>query len=314
MPTALVTGGAGFLGSHLCERLVREGWSVVCVDSLLTGDGANVSSLKDEARFRFEQRDITKALDVGGDVDWILHFASPASPRDYLDLPIETLEVGSLGTLNALRLARDKGAGFMVASTSEVYGDPKEHPQKETYWGNVNPIGPRSVYDEAKRFTEAATMAFHRTHGVPVKIIRIFNTYGPRMRRNDGRAVPNFVDQALRGRPITIHGDGSQTRSLCYVDDLVEGIYRFLQSDERGPMNLGNPHEVSILELARIVNDVAGGKSELVFEERPVDDPEMRRPDISYARSALGWEPAVSLGDGLARTIEWAAGTWGGRP
>ncbi|HEX2057796.1 MAG TPA: UDP-glucuronic acid decarboxylase family protein [Actinomycetota bacterium] len=310
MATAVVTGGAGFLGSHLCERLVGEGWRVVCLDSLLTGDAGNVASLRGEDRFRFEERDVTHALDVDGDVDWVLHFASPASPRDYLDLPIETLEVGSLGTLNALRLAHAKGAGFMVASTSEVYGDPKEHPQKEAYWGNVNPIGPRSVYDEAKRFTEAVTMAFHRTHGIPVKIIRIFNTYGPRMRRNDGRAVPNFVDQALRGRPLTIHGDGTQTRSLCYVDDLIEGIYRFLRSDERGPMNIGNPHEVTILELARVVNETAGAKSEVVFEDRPVDDPEMRCPDISYARSALGWEPVVPLEEGLARTVEWAAEVW----
>ncbi|MDQ3952040.1 MAG: SDR family oxidoreductase [Actinomycetota bacterium] len=310
MPTAVVTGGAGFLGSHLCERLVREGWDVVCFDSLLTGESGNVASLLAGERFRFEERDVTKPFDVGGDVDWVLHFASPASPRDYLDLPIETLEAGSLGTLNALRLARAKGAGFMVASTSEVYGDPREHPQKEAYWGNVNPIGPRSVYDEAKRFTEAATMAFHRTHGVAVKIVRIFNTYGPRMRRNDGRAVPNFVDQALKGKPLTIYGDGAQTRSLCYVDDLVEGIYRFLRSDERGPMNLGNEREVTILELARIVNEAAGGKSELVFEQRPVDDPEMRRPDITYARAALGWEPVVPLEEGLARTIEWAAEAW----
>lgn len=310
MPTAVVTGGAGFLGSHLCERLLGEGWDVACVDSLLTGDETNVAHLRQEGRFRFEQRDVTGSLDVEGPVDWVLHFASPASPRDYLELPIETLKVGSLGTLNALELARAKGAGFMVASTSEVYGDPKEHPQNESYWGHVNPIGPRSVYDEAKRFTEAMTMAFHRTHGVPVKIIRIFNTYGPRMRRNDGRAVPNFVDQALKGNPITIHGDGSQTRSLCYVDDLIEGIYRFLRSDEPGPMNIGNPHEVTILELAKIVNDTAGGKSDLVFEQRPVDDPEMRCPDIAYARSALGWEPSVPLEEGLARTIEWAAEVW----
>ena len=310
MPTALVTGGAGFLGSHLCERLLREGWDVVCYDSLLTGDAGNVAHLAPEARFRFEERDVTVSCDVEGPIDWVLHFASPASPRDYLELPIETLQVGSRGTFNALELARAKGAGFIVASTSEVYGDPQEHPQKESYWGHVNPIGPRSVYDEAKRFTEAMTMAFHRTHGVPVKIIRIFNTYGPRMRRNDGRAVPNFVEQALHGKPMTIYGDGAQTRSLCYVDDLVEGIYRFLGSEERGPMNIGNPHEVSILELARIVNDAAGGRSELVFEDRPVDDPEMRRPDIGYARGALGWEPVVPLEEGLARTIEWAREVW----
>jgi dTDP-glucose 4,6-dehydratase len=310
MPTAVVTGGAGFLGSHLCERLLAEGWDVACHDSLLTGDAVNVAHLEANAAFRFDRHDVTVSLEVEGRVDWVLHFASPASPRDYLELPIETLRVGSLGTLNALELARSKGAGFMVASTSEVYGDPKEHPQNESYWGHVNPIGPRSVYDEAKRFTEAATMAYARTHGVPVKIIRIFNTYGPRMRRNDGRAVPNFIDQALKGRPITIHGDGRQTRSLCYVDDLIEGIYRFLSSDEPGPMNIGNPREVTILELARIVNEVAGGRSELVFEPRPVDDPEMRRPDIGYASRTLGWEPGVALEDGLARTIEWAAGAW----
>ena len=306
----VVTGGAGFLGSHLCERLVREGWDVTCFDSLLTGSSSNLDELLRGPRFRFVERDVTKSLDVDGAVDWVLHFASPASPVDYLEHPIATLEVGSLGTLNALRLARAKDAGFMVASTSEVYGDPLEHPQTESYWGNVNPIGPRSVYDEAKRFSEAATMAFHRELGVPVKIIRIFNTYGPRMRRNDGRAVPNFVDQALKGQPITIHGDGKQTRSLCYVDDLIEGIYRLLESDERGPVNLGNPHEVTILELATLINEAAGGKSELVFHERPVDDPEMRRPDIALARERLGWEPAVPLEAGLARTIEWARGAW----
>ncbi|MDQ4024573.1 MAG: SDR family oxidoreductase [Actinomycetota bacterium] len=307
---AVVTGGAGFLGSHLCERLVREGWDVTCFDSLLTGNPANIDELRRGPRFRFVESDVTKSLDVDGPVDWVLHFASPASPVDYLEHPIETLEVGSVGTLNALYLACAKGAGLMVASTSEVYGDPKEHPQKESYWGNVNPIGPRSVYDEAKRFSEAATMAFHRELGVPVKIIRIFNTYGPRMRRKDGRAVPNFVDQALGGRPITIHGDGKQTRSLCYVDDLIEGIYRLLQSDEPGPVNLGSPHEVTILELATLINQAAGGRSELVFEERPVDDPEMRRPDITLARERLGWHPSVSLETGLARTIEWARGVW----
>jgi dTDP-glucose 4,6-dehydratase len=310
MRRVVVTGGAGFLGSHLSERLVREGWDVACYDSLLTGDAGNVEALRSEPRFRFERVDVTKPFDVDGAVDWVLHFASPASPRDYLELPIATLKVGSLGTLNALEIARAKGAGFMVASTSEVYGDPKEHPQTESYWGNVNPIGPRSVYDEAKRFSEAATMAYHRAHDLPVKIVRIFNTYGPRMRRSDGRAVPNFVDQALHGRPITIYGDGEQTRSLCYVDDLIEGIYRVLESDERGPVNLGNPHEVTMLELAGIVNEIAGGKSDLVFEERPVDDPEMRRPDISLARATLGWEPSVSLEDGIARTVEWAGAAW----
>jgi dTDP-glucose 4,6-dehydratase len=307
---AVVTGGAGFLGSHLCERLIGEGWEVVCYDSLITGATVNLDALRDEGRFRFEELDVTTALRVEGPVDWVLHFASPASPRDYLDYPIQTLEVGSLGTLNALALAKEKGAGFMVASTSEVYGDPKEHPQTESYWGHVNPIGPRSVYDEAKRFSEAATMAYRREHGVDTKIIRICNTYGPRMRRTDGRAVPNFIDQALHGRPITIHGDGTQTRSLCYVDDLIEGIYRFLESGAAGPVNLGNPREVTVLELAEIVNAAAGGSSELVFEDRPVDDPEMRRPDITLARRAFGWEPSVTLEDGIARTIAWASAVW----
>ena len=310
MSTVVVTGGAGFLGSHLCERLVGEGWDVICFDSLLTGSADNVAELRRGPRFRFVEQDVSSGMEVDGAVDWVLHFASPASPVDYLEHPIATLEVGSLGTLNALRLAHAKGAGFMVASTSEIYGDPKEHPQKESYWGNVNPIGPRSVYDEAKRFSEAATMAFNREHGVPVKIIRIFNTYGPRMQRKDGRAVPNFVDQALQGRPITIYGDGSQTRSLCYVDDLIEGIHRLLESDEPGPMNLGNPHEVTILELAKLINEAAGARSELVFEERPVDDPEMRRPDITLARSKLGWDPAVPLDEGFARTLAWARAVW----
>jgi nucleoside-diphosphate-sugar epimerase len=312
MPKAVITGGAGFLGSHLCERVVAEGWDVLCYDSLITGDERNLAALRAGDRFRYERADVSEGLAATGEVDWVLHLASPASPRDYLDHPIDTLRAGSLGTLNALVLARDKGARFLLASTSEVYGDPKEHPQSESYWGHVNPIGPRSVYDEAKRFAEAATMAFHREHGVDVRIVRIFNTYGPRMRRADGRAVPNFIDQALQGQPITIHGDGKQTRSLCYVDDLIEGIYRFLGSDDLGPMNIGNPHEVTIVELAEIVNAVAGGSSELVFEARPVDDPEMRCPDITRARTTLGWEPQVSLEDGLARTVEWAASAWRG--
>jgi nucleoside-diphosphate-sugar epimerase len=312
MPKAVITGGAGFLGSHLCERLVAEGWDVLCYDSLITGDERNLAALRAGDRFSYERADVSEGLAATGEVDWVLHLASPASPRDYLDHPIDTLRAGSLGTLNALALARDKGARFLLASTSEVYGDPKEHPQSESYWGHVNPIGPRSVYDEAKRFAEAATMAFHREHGVDVRIVRIFNTYGPRMRRADGRAVPNFIDQALQGKPITIHGDGKQTRSLCYVDDLIEGIYRFLGSDDLGPMNIGNPHEVTIVELAEIVNAVAGGSSELVFEARPVDDPEMRCPDITRARTTLGWEPQVSLEDGLARTVEWAASAWRG--
>ena len=310
MPSVVVTGAAGFLGSHLCERLIREGWTVRGFDSLLTGNPTNLSRILKEPRFRFDHYDVTNYLHVGEAVDWVLHFASPASPRDYLDHPIHTLKVGAIGTMNALGLAKAKGAGFMIASTSEVYGDPKEHPQTEDYWGHVNPVGPRGVYDEAKRYAEAMSMAYHRVHDVPVKIIRIFNTFGPRMRRNDGRAVPNFIDQALRGDPLTIYGDGKQTRSLCYVDDLIEGIHRVLRSEETGPVNLGNPREVTILELASMINRVAGGSSELVFEERPVDDPEVRCPDISLARSRLGWEPQVSLEDGLARTVEWAASAW----
>lgn len=310
MPRAVVTGGAGFVGSHLCERLLTEGFEVVCLDSLITGDVVNIERLFERDGFRFVRYDITQYLHVDGPVDWVLHFASPASPRDYLEHPIHTLKVGALGTLHCLGLAKAKGAGFMLASTSEVYGDPKMHPQTEDYWGNVNPVGPRGVYDEAKRYAEAMTMAYHREHGIPVRIIRIFNTYGPRMRRRDGRAVPNFIDQALRGKPLTIYGDGKQTRSLCYVDDLIEGICRFLLSDQAGPMNLGNPHEVTILDLATLIAELSGGRSEMVFEERPIDDPELRCPDISLARAALGWEPKVALEDGLARTIDWAKTAW----
>jgi len=311
VPRALVTGGAGFLGSHLCERLLAEGWEVLCFDSLLTGSVDNlVGSLSNE-RFRYQRYDVTNYLYVDGPVDWVLHLASPASPSDYLEYPIHTLKVGALGTLHALGLAKSKRAGFMLASTSEVYGDPKVHPQPESYWGNVNPIGPRGVYDEAKRYAEAMAMAYHRTHGISVKIARIFNTYGPRMRRDDGRAVPTFVEQALEGEPITVHGDGSQTRSLCYVDDLVEGIWRLLTSDVVGmPINLGNPEEVKVLDLARTIVLLAGSGSEVVFTERPIDDPEVRCPDISRATSLLGWLPSVPLSDGLARTIEWARGAW----
>ncbi len=300
---AVVTGGAGFVGSHLCERLLAEGWSVVCVDSLMTGSTENLAGAFGDDRFAFQQANVSERIDVDGPVDWVLHFASPASPRDYLDHPIQTLKVGSLGTMNSLGLARAKGAGLLLASTSEVYGDPLVHPQPESYWGNVNPIGPRSVYDEAKRYAEAIATAYHRVHGIPVKIVRIFNTYGPRMRENDGRAVPAFISQALRGEPITVHGTGSQTRSLCYVDDLVEGLWRFLSSEVPGPLNLGNPHEVSVLELAELIRSLTGSASEIVFEERPADDPEVRCPDITKAREELGWEPGVSLEDGLMRTI-----------
>jgi dTDP-glucose 4,6-dehydratase len=300
-----VTGGAGFVGSHLCDRLLEEGWEVVCVDSLLTGRTENLSSALSNDRFSLHEADIARGLDVTGPVDWVFHFASPASPRDYLEHPIETLEVGALGSLECLRLAEGKQAGLFLASTSEVYGDPKVHPQPETYWGNVNPIGPRSVYDEAKRFAEAATMAYHRVHGLPVRIIRIFNTYGPRMRRLDGRAVPTFIDQALRGEPITVHGDGSQTRSLCYVDDLIEGISRVLHTELTGPINLGSTEEVSMAQLAELIRSLAGTGSSVVYTERPVDDPEQRRPDASLARDRLGWEPQVPLRDGLAKTMEW---------
>jgi dTDP-glucose 4,6-dehydratase len=307
----LVTGGAGFLGSHLCDRLLAEGWEVLCFDSLLTGSADNLVDALAADRFRYQAYDVTNYLYVDGPVDWVLHFASPASPTDYLEYPIHTLKVGALGTLHALGLAKAKGAGFMLASTSEVYGDPKVHPQPEGYWGNVNPIGPRGVYDEAKRYAEAMAMAYLRTHDVPVKIARIFNTYGPRLRRGDGRAVPTFIEQALADEPITVHGDGSQTRSLCYVDDLVEGIWRLLISDVVGePVNLGNPEEVKVLDLARTIVVVAGSRSEVVFTDRPIDDPEVRCPDISRAMSLLGWVPSVPLSDGLARTIEWARGAW----
>jgi dTDP-glucose 4,6-dehydratase len=311
MPRAVVTGGAGFVGSHLCERLLREGWDVLSLDSLLTGRIANLDGFESHERFRFESHDVTTSISVEGDVHWVLHFASPASPSDYLSHPIHTLKVGALGTLNALGLAKAKGAGFLLASTSEVYGDPKVHPQPEEYWGNVNPIGPRGVYDEAKRYAEAMAMAYLRVHDVQVKIARIFNTYGPRLRRGDGRAVPTFVEQALGGDPITVHGDGSQTRSLCYIDDLVEGIWRLLTSDVVGmPVNLGNPEEVKVLDLARTIVLLAGSDSEVMFTERPIDDPEVRCPDISRATSLLGWAPRIPLIDGLPRTIEWARKTW----
>jgi dTDP-glucose 4,6-dehydratase len=311
MTRALVTGGAGFVGSRLCRRLVDEGWEVVCFDSLLTGSADNIAVLVGRNGFRFERYDVTHFLAVSGPLDWVLHLASPASPRDYLEHPIHTLKVGSLGTLHALGLARAKGASLFLASTSEVYGDPTVHPQPESYWGNVHTVGPRGVYDEAKRFAEALAMGYHRAHGVGVRIARIFNTYGPGMRKADGRAVPNFVNQALLGEPLTVHGDGSQTRSLCYVDDLVEGIWRLLGSDLVGPVNLGNPEEVSVLELAKAICELTGSASPLAFVPRPVDDPEVRCPDISLARQALGWEPKVRLREGLARTVAWAKEAWG---
>jgi dTDP-glucose 4,6-dehydratase len=302
---AVITGGAGFLGSHLCERALAEGYEVVCVDNLVTGRLENIKHLIPRGDFEYVEHDISKPFTVEGPVDIILHFASPASPIDYLELPIQTLKVGSLGTHNALGLAKAKGARFLLASTSEVYGDPKEHPQKESYWGNVNPVGPRGVYDEAKRFAEAMTMAYHRYHGVDVRIVRIFNTYGPRMRVRDGRVVPAFVQQALTNEPMTVFGEGQQTRSFCYVDDLIEGIWRLLMSDLLEPCNIGNPHEMTILEFAETIKAAVGSSSPIVFKPLPVDDPQTRQPDITRARERLGWEPKVALAEGLESTIAY---------
>ncbi|WP_310962208.1 UDP-glucuronic acid decarboxylase family protein [Nocardioides terrisoli] len=301
----VVTGGAGFLGSHLCTRLVDVGHEVLALDNFLTGVPGNVEHLRGKESFGLLEVDVIDGIDVPGPVDVVLHFASPASPVDYLEHPIETMKVGSLGTLHALDLARDRDARFVVASTSETYGDPQVHPQPESYWGHVNPVGPRSVYDEAKRFGEALTMAYRTTYGANTGIVRIFNTFGPRMRPNDGRAIPNFVRQALAGEPITVAGDGLQTRSICYVDDLVEGIWRFARSDHSGPMNIGNPSEISMLDLAEWIRDLAGSSSQIVFIDRPVDDPGVRRPDIALAGRELGWEPVVPVEQGLLRTIEW---------
>ncbi|HJO26289.1 MAG: NAD-dependent dehydratase [Planctomycetes bacterium] len=299
----LITGGAGFLGSHLCERFLAEGYEVICMDNLITGAVHNIEHLFADPRFHFEHRDVTEYLHVVGELDAILHFASPASPIDYLELPIQTLKVGSLGTHKALGLARAKGARFLLASTSECYGDPLVHPQSEDYWGNVNPVGPRGVYDEAKRFAEAMTMAYHRFHGVETRIVRIFNTYGPRMRLEDGRALPAFMSQALRGEDLTVFGDGSQTRSFCFVDDLVDGIWRLLNSDEVLPTNVGNPTEMTILEFARKVVEITGAGSKITFRDLPEDDPKVRQPDITKAQKTLGWEPRVGLEDGLRRTL-----------
>jgi dTDP-glucose 4,6-dehydratase len=301
----VVTGGAGFLGSHLCERLLAEGHRVVCVDNLVTGRTDNVRHLLGRDDFEFLQHDVSNPFEVEGRVDCVLHFASPASPVDYLELPIQTLKVGSLGTHNTLGLAKAKRARYLLASTSEVYGDPKEHPQTESYWGNVNPVGPRGVYDEAKRFAEAMAMAYHRTHGLEVRIVRIFNTYGPRMRLRDGRVVPAFIQQALTGEPLTVFGEGQQTRSFCYVDDLVEGIWRLLNSDVDTPCNIGNPHEMTILEFAETIREAVGSDSPIVFKPLPVDDPQTRQPDITLARTRLGWEPRVSLAEGLKSTVEY---------
>ena len=302
---ALVTGGAGFLGSHLCERLLQDGLDVVCMDNLLTGDLANIEHLLPDERFTFFHQDVTNYIHVPGRLDYILHFASPASPIDYLELPIQTLKVGSLGTHKALGLAKDKKARFLLASTSEVYGDPQIHPQTEDYWGHVNPVGPRGCYDEAKRFAEAMTMAYHRHHGVETRIVRIFNTYGPRMRLNDGRVLPAFLGQALRGEDLTVFGDGSQTRSFCYVDDLVEGIVRLLRSDESMPVNIGNPAEMTIKQFGEAILRLTGSSSKFTFKPLPQDDPKVRRPDIGRAREILGWEPKVVLDEGLERTIRY---------
>ena len=304
MPRAVITGAAGFIGSHLSEALLDRGWSVVGIDNLLTGSVTNIAHLAGRD-FMFVKHDVTNYIYVDGPVDVVFHWASPASPIDYLELPIPTLKVGALGTHKALGLAKAKNARFVIASTSEVYGDPLEHPQKETYWGNVNPVGPRGVYDEAKRFAEAMTMAYHRYHGVDTKIVRIFNTYGPRMRLNDGRAVPAFMSQALRGEDVTIFGSGTQTRSFCYVSDLVDGIMRLADSKENDPVNIGNPHEMTIAEIATTIIRMTGSKSQLVYRPLPEDDPKQRRPDITRARTLLGWEPKVGLEEGLSKTLAY---------
>ena len=304
-PTSVVTGGAGFLGSHLSDRLLAAGHRVIVLDNLLTGNPANIAHLTGNPDFAFINHNVTTFIDLAGPVDYIFHFASPASPIDYLELPIQTLKVGSLGTLNCLGLAKAKHAKFFLASTSECYGDPLQHPQTEEYWGNVNPIGPRGVYDEAKRFAEAMTMAYHRYHGVDTRIVRIFNTYGPRMRLRDGRVVPAFIGQALKGEPLTVFGAGQQTRSFCYCSDLIEGIYRLSQSDYHEPVNIGNPTEFTILEFGKLVLKQTGSQSQIVYKPLPQDDPKQRRPDITKARKLLSWEPKVSLEVGLAKTIDY---------
>ena len=304
MPRTLITGGAGFLGSHLSEYLLNKGHEVVCMDNLITGSKQNISGIK-SGNFHFVNHNVSEFIDLDGDLDYILHFASPASPIDYLELPIQTLKVGALGTHNALGVAKAKNATFLLASTSEVYGDPLVHPQPEEYWGNVNPIGPRGVYDEAKRFAEAITMAYHRTHGVNTKIVRIFNTYGPRMRIKDGRAIPNFLKQALTGEDLTIYGNGSQTRSFCYVSDLVEGIYRLLMSDQHEPVNIGNPIEMTIQQMADKILQATQSKSKIVQVSLPEDDPKTRQPNITLAKKLLDWEPKVSLDEGLGSTLEY---------
>ena len=306
--TVLITGAAGFLGSHLCDRFIAEGFRVLGMDNLITGDLKNIEHLKDSEQFTFIHHDVTTFVEVSGPVDYILHFASPASPIDYLKIPIQTLKVGSLGTHNLLGLAKDKKARILIASTSEVYGDPLVHPQKETYYGNVNTIGPRGVYDEAKRFQESMTMAYHRFHGLETRIVRIFNTYGPRMRLNDGRVIPAFMGQALRGEEITVLGDGSQTRSFCYVDDQIEGIYRLLMSDYSDPVNIGNPNEISILDFAKEIVRLTGSDQKIVFKPLPQDDPMQRQPDITLAKEVLGWSPKVARAEGMERTYAYFKG------
>jgi dTDP-glucose 4,6-dehydratase len=305
MKRVLITGAAGFLGSHLCDRFIKEGYHVIGMDNLITGDLRNIEHLFELPQFEFYHHDVTKFIHVSGPLDYILHFASPASPIDYLKIPIQTLKVGALGTHNCLGLAKEKKATILVASTSEVYGDPLVHPQNEDYWGNVNPVGPRGVYDEAKRFMESITRAYHTFHGVDIRIVRIFNTYGPRMRLNDGRALPAFIGQALRGENLTVFGDGSQTRSFCYVDDLIEGIYRLLKSNYTMPVNIGNPHEISLLEFAEEVLKLTGSKVKIEFRELPVDDPKQRRPDITRAKEILGWQPTVDRAKGLQVTYDY---------
>ena len=303
--TAVVTGGAGFLGSHLCDRLISEGFRVIAIDNFITGGSDNVEHLAGSSDFRFIRHDVSEFIFVPGSVDFVFHFASPASPIDYLEHPIPTLKVGALGTHNTLGLAKDKGAAFFLASTSECYGDPQVHPQNEDYWGNVNPIGPRGVYDEAKRFAEAMTMAYHRYHRMNTRIVRIFNTYGPRMRLRDGRVVPSFISQALNQEPLTVFGDGSQTRSFCYVSDLIDGIFRLAMSDYHGPVNLGNPQEMTIRQFAEKILEITGAKSEISYKPLPVDDPKVRQPDITRARKLLNWEPKVAFEDGIRETIDY---------
>ncbi|HEY5535093.1 MAG TPA: UDP-glucuronic acid decarboxylase family protein [Ignavibacteria bacterium] len=305
MKTSIITGGAGFLGSHLCERLLNEGHRVVCLDNLVTGSITNIEHLFTNSKFSFIQYDVTNFIHIPGDVHYVWHFASPASPIDYLKLPIQTLKVGSLGTHKALGFTKAKNARFLLASTSECYGDPEEHPQVEEYWGNVNPVGPRGVYDEAKRFAEAMTIAYHRYHGVQTRISRIFNTYGEHMRVEDGRAIPSFISQALNGDDVTVFGDGSQTRSVCYVSDLIDGIYKLMMSDYVMPMNIGNPKELTILQLAKEIIELTHSKSKIIFKELPVDDPKIRQPDITKAKNILSWEPTVNRKEGLRKTIEY---------